>query len=59
MRDTGKMFDILKEPLDCNSNHIIYLFECKQCQCRFPYVGSTKTKIRCRINNYKTTHRNF
>ena len=37
----------------------IYLFECKQCQYRFPYVGSTKTKFRYRINNYKSTHRKF
>ena len=53
------MFNILKGPLDCNSNHVIYLFECKQCQYRFPYVGSTKTKVRYRINNYKSTHRKF
>ena len=58
-RDTNETFNILKGPLDCNSNHVIYLFECKQCQYRFPYVGSTKTKFRYRINNYKSTHRNF
>ena len=58
-RDTGETFDILKGPLDCNSNHLIYLFECKKCQYRFPYVGSTKTKFRYRINNYKSTHRKF
>ena len=49
----------MKGPLDCNSNHVIYLFECKQCQYRFPYVGSTKTKFRYRINNYKSIHRKF
>ena len=58
-RDTNETFNILKGPLDCNSNHVIYLFECKQCQYRFPYVGSTKTKFRYRINNYKSTHRKF
>ena len=58
-RDTNKTFNILKGLLDCNSNHVIYLFECKQCQYRFPYVGSTKTKFRYRINNYKSTHRKF
>ena len=47
------MFNILKVPLDCNYNHVIYLFEWKQCQYRFPFVGSTKTKFRYRINNYK------
>ena len=30
---------ILKGTLDCNFNHVIYLFECKQCQYRFPYVA--------------------
>ena len=57
--DTNGTFNILKGPLDCNSNHVIYLFECKQCQYRLPYVGSTKTKFRYRINNYKSTHRKF
>ena len=52
-RDTDETFNILKGPFDCNSNHVIYLFECKQCQYRFPFVGSTKTKFRYRINNYK------
>ena len=50
-RDTDETFNILKGPLDCNSNHVIYLFECKQCQYRFPYVSSIKTKFRYRINN--------
>ena len=50
-RDTNETFNILKEPLDCNLNHVIYSFECKQCQYSFSYVGSTKTKFRYRINN--------
>ena len=57
MRNTDETFNIPKGPLDCNSNHVIYLFESKQCQYRFPYVGSTNTKLRYRINNYKSTHR--
>ena len=57
--DTDETFNILKGPLDCNSNHVIYLFEFKQCQYRFSYVGSTKTKLRYRINNYKSTQRKF
>ena len=40
-RDTNETFNMLKDPLDCNSNHVIYLLECKQCQYRFPYVGGT------------------
>ena len=58
-RDTDETFDILKVPLDCNSNHVIYLIKWKQCQYRFPYVGSTKTKCMYRINNYKSTHKKF
>ena len=58
-RDTNETFNILKGALDCNSDHVIYLFECKQCQSRFPYVRSTKTKFSYRINNYKSTHRKF
>ena len=58
-RDTDETFNILKGPLDCNSNHVIYLFECKQCQHHFPYVGSTRTKVRYKINNYKSTHTKF
>ena len=54
-KDNKETFDILKGPLDCNSS-VIYLFECTY---RFPYVGSTKTKFRYRINNYKSTHRKF
>ena len=54
-RDTDETFNIPKRPLDCNLN----LFECKQCQYRFPYAGSTKTKFRYRINSYKSTHRKF
>ena len=49
-RDTDETFNILKGPPDCNSNHVIYLFECQQCQYRFPYAGSTKTKIKYKIN---------
>ena len=58
-RDTNDTFNILQGPLDFNSSHAFYLFECKQYQYRFPYVGSTKTKVSYRINNYKSTHRNF
>ena len=46
-------------PLDCNSNHVIYLLERQKCQYHFPYVGSTETKFRYRINNSKSTHRKF
>ena len=58
-RDTNETFSILRGPLDFNSNHVIYLLEWKQCQYRSPYVGSTKSKFKYRINNYKSTHRKF
>ena len=53
-RDIDKAFNILKRPFDCTSHHAIYLFEYKQCQYRCPNVGSTKTKFRYRIDNYKS-----
>ena len=56
-RDTNKTVN--KDPPDCNSKHVIYSFECNQNQYPFTYVGSTKTKFKCRRNNYKLTHRNF
>ena len=49
-------FDILKSPADCNANNLIYLFECKKCQFKSPFVGSTVTKSWSRFNNYKSTH---
>ena len=58
-KDTDETLDILKGPLDCNSNHVIYLFECKQCQYCFPYLGTTQTKFRYRIISNKTIHGKF
>ena len=55
--DIDETFNTLKGTLDCNSNHVIYLSECKQCQYCFPYVSNTKTKFRYRINNCKSSHR--
>ena len=57
--ESEETFDILKGPLDCNSNNVIYLFEFKKCQFKFPHVGSTVTKFRFRFNNYKIPHREF
>ena len=58
-RNIDETLNILKGLLNCDSNHVIYLFECKQCQYCFPSLGSTKTKFSYRINNYKSTHRKF
>ena len=43
--ESEEAFDILKGPLDCNSNNAIYFFECKKCQFEFSYVGSMVTKF--------------
>ena len=59
LQNLKKQTFFLKGPLDCNSNNVIYLFECKKCQFKFRYVGSTVTKFRFRFNNYKSTHRKF
>ena len=57
--ESEETFDILKDHLDCNSNNVIYLFECKKYQFKFPSVGSTLAKFRFRFNNYKSTHCKF
>ena len=57
-RGTDEMLKIPKGQLDCNSNDVSYLFECKQWQYCHPHVGSTK-KLRYRMNNYKSTHKKF
>ena len=43
-------FDI-KYDLHCNSKFVVYLLKCKTCHKQ--YVGSTKTKFRTRLNNYR------
>ena len=43
--------------LNCNSNNVVYLLECKTCAVQ--YVGSTSTKFRLRFNNYKSAQKNF
>ena len=57
--ESEETFGILKGPLDCNSDNVTYLFECKKCQFKFPYVGSAVTKFPFRFTNYKSTHRKF
>ena len=55
--ESEEILDILTGPLDCNSKNLIYLFECKKCHFKFPYVGCTVTKFRFRFNNHKSAHR--
>ena len=46
------MFNTWKGILNCSSNLILYLIECKLCSKQ--YVGSTITPFRSRFNNYKS-----
>ena len=43
------------KPLNSSSKNTVYLVECNQCWKQ--YTGSSKTKLRYRVNNYKSTHR--
>lgn len=54
---TKETFKIEKGPLNCNSTNVVYLVECKVCGLQ--NVGSTVTKYRARLNNYKSVHRKF
>ena len=51
-------FKIQKDPLNCDSKKVLYLFKYKVCG-GVPYVGKAKTKFRYRFNNYKSKHRAF
>lgn len=46
----------IKEKLDCNSEMVVYLIECKCCKKQ--YVGSTNS-FRKRFNNYKSAQKRF
>jgi hypothetical protein len=54
---TNESFTIRKGPLDCNSKFVVYLVNCKVCSIQ--NVGSTITKYRIRMNNYKNVHRKY
>ena len=51
-KDKSETFDIRKGILNCSSNLVVYLIECKSCSKQ--YVGSTITPFRSRFNNYKS-----
>ena len=51
-------FKIQKDPLNCDSEKVLYLLKCKVCS-GVPYVGKVKPKFRYRFNNYKSKHRPF
>ena len=46
-----------KKNFNCNSKVVVYFIKCRVCGNQ--YNGSTVTKFRARVNNYKSAHRNF
>ena len=51
----------IKKNFDCNFKMVVYLTECSICgkQCSTVTNDSTVTKLRARVNNYKSIHRSF
>ena len=56
-KEDDRTFHIKGGKLNCNSQNIVYLVQCKTCNLQ--YVGSTTTKFRLRFNNYKNCYRNY
>ena len=56
-KDSSKIFEIRKGPLNCDSQNVIYQIVCKTCGIQ--YIGSSKGAFRLRFNNYKSHHRTF
>ena len=54
-KDKSETFDIRKGILNCSTDMIVYLIECKSCSEQ--YVSSTITTFRSRFNNYKSRAR--
>ena len=50
-----RSYNLRKGSLHCNSKNVIYLMTCQTCQKQ--YIGSTVTKFRERVNNYKSKFR--
>ena len=51
-KDKSETFDIRKEILNCSSNLVVYLAECKSCSKQ--YLGSTIAPFCTHFNNYKS-----
>ena len=51
----GKLYNIRTPELNCNSQNVVYLLNCKVCSAQ--YVGSCTTKFRLRFNNYKSCNK--
>ena len=55
IKDKSETSDIRKRILNCSSNLIVYLIQCKSCSKH--YLGSTITPLCTRFNNYKSRAR--
>ncbi len=51
-KTTGKKYPTSGH-FNCNTNNLVYLIQCTQCGMQ--YVGETKTSLRLRFNNHKST----
>ena len=47
----------IRSTLNCNSENVVYLVNCKTCNKQ--YVGSSEPKFRLRYNNYKSCNRKY
>ena len=54
-KDKSETFDIRTGILNCRSNLVVYLIECKSCSKQ--YVGSTITLFCSHLNNYESEAR--
>ena len=54
----GETFKIQSGTLNCISEKVLYLLNCKVCG-EARYVGKAKIKFRYKFNNYKSKHRAF
>lgn len=53
VKSTKSNFSIkINGDFDCNSSNVIYVIQCKACQCQ--YVGQSKTSFRIRFNNHRS-----
>ena len=56
-KEGDRNYSIEGGKLNCNSENIVYLVQCKTCSIQ--YVGSAITKFRSRFNNYTSAYRKF
>ena len=56
-RNGQNAFVIKSGELNCDSQFVVYLVQCRTCDIQ--YVGSASTKFRLRLNNYKACSRKF